>query len=104
MPVKSSIWDISDTQFKKIVKESIFYSDVAVKVGYKTAYTNNRVIKKRIKQLGLDISHFQKGKRKKIPLKDICVKNSTYTTTHLKKRLFKELNWEHKCSFCNLKE
>lgn len=22
----------------------------------------------------------------------------------MKKRLFKELNWEHKCSFCNLTE
>ena len=57
MPVKSCIWDISDTQFKKIVKESIFYSEVARKVGYKCT-TNHRVIKKRIKQLGLDTSHF----------------------------------------------
>ena len=104
MPVKSSIWDISDTQFKKIVKESIFYSEVAIKVGYKSAYTNNRVIKKRIKQLGLDISHFQKGQKIKIPLKDVCIENSTYTLQTLKIRLFKELNWEHKCSFCNLKE
>ena len=109
MPIKSCIWDITDTQFKKIVKESIFYNEVARKVGYKCT-TNYRVIKKRIKQLELDTSHFKKGhditkiKRKKIPLKDICVKNSTYRTTQLKKRLFKELKWEHKCSFCKLTE
>ena len=109
MPIKSCIWDISDIDFIKIVKDSIFYSDVARKVGYK-CITNHRVIKKRIKHLELDISHFKKGydksilTRKKIPLKDVCVENSTYGTQGLKKRLFKELNWEHKCSFCNLKE
>jgi len=107
MPIKSCIWDTSDKDFIKIVKDSIFYSDVARKVGYK-CITNHRVIKKRIKHLELDISHFKKGgnhgTRKKYPLKDICVENSTYDTQGLKKRLFKELKWEHKCGFCNLKE
>jgi len=109
MPIKSCIWDTSDKDFIKIVKDSIFYSDVARKVGYK-CITNHRVIKKRIKHLKLDVSHFKKGydksrlTRKKIPLKDVCVENSTYQTKNFKIRLFKELNWEHKCSFCNLKE
>jgi len=107
MPIKSCIWDTSDKDFIKIVKDSIFYSDVARKVGYK-CITNHRVIKKRIKHLELDISHFKKGgnrgTRKKYPLKDICVENSTYDTQGLKKRLFNELNWEQKCGFCNLKE
>lgn len=109
MPIKSCIWDISDIDFIKIVKDSIFYSDVARKVGYK-CITNHRVIKKRIKHLELDISHFKKGHdksrltRKKIPLKDVCVENSTYNTQGLKKRLFMDLKWEHKCSFCNKKE
>ncbi len=95
MPIKSCIWDTSDKDFIKIIKESIFYSEVARKVGYKN-YSNNSVIKKRIKKLGLDTSHFKKGNyvsNKKIPLKDICVENSTYTIQHLKRRLFKELNW-----------
>jgi Zn finger protein HypA/HybF involved in hydrogenase expression len=109
MPIKSCIWDTSDKDFIKIIKESIFYSEVARKVGYKN-YSNNSVIKKRITKLGLDTSHFKKGHhvtnltKKKIPLKDVCVENSTYTIQHLKRRLFEELNWEHKCSFCNLKE
>ena len=74
------------------------------KVGYKNV-GNNSVVKKRIKKLGLDVSHFKKGNHvtnnsfKKIPLKDICIENGTYSTNCLKKRLFKELNWEHKCSF-----
>ena len=109
MPIKSCIWDIGDKDFIKIVKESIFYNEVARKVGYKCT-TNYRVIKKRIKKLELDVSHFKKGhhmtnlKRKKIPLKDICIENSTYTTRSLKKRLFNELKWEHKCSYCKLTE
>ncbi|RZD42292.1 MAG: hypothetical protein CXT73_03380 [Methanobacteriota archaeon] len=107
MPIKSCIWDTSDKDFIKIVKDSIFYSDVARKVGYK-CITNHRVIKKRIKKLGLDTSHFKKGgntgTRKKFPLKDICVENSTYKTCTVKRRIVNELKWEHKCSFCNKKE
>jgi hypothetical protein len=41
---------------------------------------------------------------KKKSLEEVCVINSSYTTGCLKKRLFNELNWEHKCSFCGLKE
>tara|TARA_B100000795_G_scaffold110155_1_gene81328 strand:+ start:2403 stop:3113 length:711 start_codon:yes stop_codon:yes gene_type:complete len=107
MPIKSCIWDVSDKDFIKIVKESIFYSEVMGKVGYKNT-GNNSVVKKRIKKLELDVSHFKKGHNaatfKKIPLKDICIENSTYPGSCLKKRLFKELKWEHKCSFCNEKE
>ena len=47
MPIRSCIWDINDKDFIKIVKDSIFYSEVARKVGYKCT-TNHRVIKKRI--------------------------------------------------------
>jgi Zn finger protein HypA/HybF involved in hydrogenase expression len=109
MPIKSCIWDISDKDFIKIVKESIFYSEVAIKVGYKNGSTNT-VIKKRINKLELDVSHFKKGHHvtnksfKKTPLKDICVKNSTYSRGWLKERLFKELKWEHKCNYCSNKE
>lgn len=108
MPIKSCIWDISDKDFIKIVKESIFYNEVARKVGYKCT-TNYRVIKKRIKKLELDVSHFKNGvharsPREKKPLKDICIENSIYNTNSLKKRLFKELKWEHKCSYCKLTE
>jgi hypothetical protein len=109
MPVMSCIWDISDKDFIKIVKESMFYSDVMRKVGYKNN-GNNSVVKKRINKLELDVSHFKKGHHvtnksfKKIPLKDVCVENSTYSRSCVKKRLFNELKWEHKCSFCNKKE
>jgi Zn finger protein HypA/HybF involved in hydrogenase expression len=97
-----TIWDISDKEFTKIIKESQFYKDVARKCGY-NCLTNYRVIKKRINQLDLDTSHFLKfkvGDRKKKPLSEITVKNSTYHRGDLKKRLIKDLKWEYKCKEC----
>ena len=97
-----TIWDISDIEFTKIIKESQFYSDVARKCGYK-CITNYRVIKKRISKLNLDTSHFLKYKpivRKKKPLSEIVVENSTYSRGHLKDRLIKDLKWEYKCKEC----
>ena len=97
-----TIWDISDIEFTKIIKESQFYSDVARKCGY-TCLTNHRVIKKRINQLNLDTSHFLKYKpivKKKKPLSEVAVENSTYNRGHLKDRLIKDLKWEYKCKEC----
>ena len=97
-----TIWDISDIEFTKIIKESQFYSDVARKCGY-TCLTNHRVIKKRINQLNLDTSHFLKYKpivKKKKPLSEVAVENSTYHRGCLKNRLIKDLKWEYKCKEC----
>ena len=97
-----TIWDISDIEFMEIINESQFYSDVARKCGY-TCLTNHRVIKKRINQLDLDTSHFLKYKanyRKKKPLLEVAVINSTYSRHCLKKRLIKDLGWEYKCKEC----
>jgi len=93
-----TIWDISDIEFTKIIKESHFYIDVARKCGY-TCLTNHKVIKKRINQLDLDTSHFLKfkvGDRKKKPLSEVAVKNSTYNRGDLKKRLIKDLKWSRR--------
>ena len=97
-----TIWDISDIEFTKIIKESQFYSDVARKCGY-TCLTNHRVIKKRINQLNLDTSHFLKFRvveRKKKPLSEVTIENSTYDRGCLKNRLIKDLKWEYKCKEC----
>ena len=97
-----TIWDINDIEFTKIIKESQFYSDVARKCGY-TCLTNHRVIKKRINQLNLDTSHFLKFRvveRKKKPLSEVTIENSTYDRGCLKNRLIKDLKWEYKCKEC----
>jgi len=84
------------------------------KIGLVPRGGNYKTVKMKIKKIGLDISHFTgqghlKGKThnwaKKIPLEDILIKNSTYTsTTKLKDRLFKEKYLEKKCYECELTE
>lgn len=44
----SYVSKLSDNEFKKIISESYYYSDVSRKCGYK-CITNYRTIKKRIK-------------------------------------------------------
>jgi transposase len=100
--------DISDENFIKFVKESFSYRDIVKKCGYK-CLTNYKPIKKRISKLNLKTSHFDpyrylsfhKNKKK---LEDVCVQNSTYSRGHLKKRLFKELNWKKICCNCQATE
>jgi 5-methylcytosine-specific restriction endonuclease McrA len=104
-PIKSYVWNHSKPAFEKLVKESVNWSDLARKCGYNCT-TNSRTLKKRIAKDKLDASHLDNWispPPTKIakPLEEVCVENSTYATRHLKNRLFKELNWAHKCSYCH---
>lgn len=79
-----------------------------------TTNSNNTWIRDRVLQLNIQTNHFtgqghlkgsSHGWGKKIPLEEILVKNSKYTTSnHLRKRLIKENILEEKCSICNLSE
>lgn len=100
---------------KKLVKESTTYSEVCRGFNIKESGGNIRTIKRKIKKYNIDSSHFKgkgwnTGKRyinngRKLPLKKILIKNSTYTNTNsLKKRLFKEGLKENKCEICNISE
>ena len=105
---KSVIWKVSDEDFIKFVKESFFYKEVLRKCGLEHS-GNYTTLKKRIALLNLSTIHFKKANagarlRPGKPLKDICVENSTYQTRNLKARLFKELKWEHRCSYCKKTE
>tara|TARA_B100001093_G_scaffold402666_1_gene390516 strand:+ start:233 stop:829 length:597 start_codon:yes stop_codon:yes gene_type:complete len=105
MNKKSYVSKLSDDEFKKIISECYYYSDVSRKCGYK-CITNYRTIKKRIKLLNLDTSHFKKYKpieNKKNNINDILTKDSSFSTSTVKRRLLNELNWEHKCLFCKRK-
>lgn len=103
-----TLWDISDENFIKFVKESDCYAVLLRRCGYKNI--GNRItVKKRINLLNLSTEHFIKYRmppkfKNKIPLEEILVENSRYSRCHLKKRLFKELKWEHKCNKCKLTE
>ena len=106
------IWNVSEENFIKYVKESNSWKEVLQKCGYNNFGNPKTAKKKRVSHLELDTAHLSSGqnwaKGKKLMLRrwklnDILVKNSAYTGK-LKKRLVGELQWKEKCSMCNLSE
>jgi hypothetical protein len=106
MPRKNSLYNTSDEDFAKYVKNNTTYTDVYKACGMSPGGSNDN-IKNRIEKLGLDKSHFTYCKlpvKTKKTIEEICVKNSTFHRGQLKRRLFSELNWEKKCAECGIKD
>lgn len=106
---KSRIYLMSDEDFIKLVKNSVGYSDCLRAFGLSPKGGSSvDIIKRRIKELNIDTSHFSKSavcskNRREYSSKDIFKKNSTYSNmTKLKKRLILEYNVEYKCALCGL--
>jgi 5-methylcytosine-specific restriction endonuclease McrA len=87
---------------------------VIKELGLKPSGGLRPVIMKHINRLSIDISHWRgqghlKNKThnwsKKIPLEEILIENSLFTSTHhLKKRLLDERLIEYKCSICSISQ
>ncbi|MEX2053150.1 MAG: HNH endonuclease, partial [Candidatus Paceibacterota bacterium] len=100
-------------QLVEAVKTSTSFRQVLAKLSLKEAGGNYDQIKKYIKENKLSTAHF-KGKawnkglrgigKPYIPLKDILVRNSTYQSYKLKKRLFKMGLKPMFCEKCNWAE
>jgi len=99
----------NELQLKNAVKNSKSYRQVLYKLGLKEAGGNYQQIKKYIKEYNFDISHFtgkvwNKGLTglsfPRIPLEDILVKDSTYQSFKLKKRLFFAGIKKQECEEC----
>jgi hypothetical protein len=96
-------------QLKEAVKKARSYRQVLHFLGLKEAGGNYVQIKKYIKEYNLNIKHFKgrawnkglKGIGKpRIPLEKILIKNSTYQSYKLKKRLFKAGLKPQYCEIC----
>lgn len=90
---------------ENIIKKSINYVDVCRYLNIGTTYGNRQTIKKYVNKYNIDISHFYtpvhiKGFKQKIPIELILIKNSNYTTSNLKNRLYKLGLKERKCELC----
>ena len=105
--MKKRSW--TKNQLTKAVVGSISYRQVLAKLGLKQAGGNYSQLKKYIEEYNLDISHFKgRGWSKgmslpfspKIALKDILVKNSTFQSFKLKRRLFREGIKTPQCEEC----
>lgn len=97
----------SKENVSKAVSESTTYADAIRKMGRKAVGGNHATIRKYIKLYGIDTSHFdsfmsgvRRGGIVKQPLRKILIKNSTYSRTHLKDRLYKEGLKNRKCEMC----
>ena len=98
------------------VKISYSYSGVCRILGLSPKGGNLNTVKKRIKELKLDISHFTfqrwnkgqtsetHGSIKKTPLEKILVKGSGWGSGQIRRRLIKEGIKEYKCENCKLTE
>ena len=101
----------TDEQLIDAVKTSLSKAEVMRKLNLHVGGGNYDTIKRCIKQLGLDTSHFtgaawNQGSRftpvkSPIPLEQILVENSPWISSHhLRKRLFREGYKEQKCECC----
>lgn len=97
------------------IKDCLSISQLCRKLGIIPKGGNYKTLKSKIRKWKLDISHFTgqgwnvgdryKDIKRKIPLNEILVENSTYTNSNLlKNRLLKENLKEYKCECCKLTE
>ena len=100
----------TEQEFINAVKSSFSIRQVLDKLNLKQAGGNYKTIKRGIKRLNLDTSHFKgqgwnKGKTfsPKRDIQEYLSNKITIQSNRLKKRLIKEGYFEHKCYQCNLK-
>lgn len=105
----SPIWKMDKKLFRELVESHETYVGILKKFGYSGKGGSGITLRQRIKKEGIDCSHIQKNNsgrkflnRKKIPLEEVMIKNSTYSRGHLKKRLLKNGMLKNECSNCGM--
>lgn len=98
----------TEKQLREAVKTSTSIAQALKKLDVIPAGGNYAVIKKYIKELNLNTSHFKgqgwsKGKKfqPKRPIEDYLSNKQSIQSDSLKKRLLKEGYFEHKCYKCD---
>ena len=112
MPQISKVYQVSEERFKEIVAQANSYSDCLRELGLGTkGGSSTDTLKRRIKELECDISHFGTSTQVRASthyihsIEEILVENSTYANiASLKKRILNEGLLEYKCAECGLAE
>lgn len=99
-------------KLKEAVKTSFSMAEVCRKLDIRPAGGNYKILKFKIKEWSIDMSHFtgqgwlrnRKHTFRKKPLTAILQENSMFSSNSLRKRLIIEGLKEHKCEECNLTE
>lgn len=104
---KSKVYNLSNEEFQQIIARNHSWCACAREVGLSPNGSNSKIqLKKRVEELGLDISHFDQTQdarqaSTKYTLEEIMVENSTYQNiTKLKERIIKADLLLYKCAIC----
>ena len=96
-----------EENLKPIINNSLSYGECLDKLNRSRTGAAYTILKKYINLYNIDTTHFNNHTHSngKIPINDILVENSKYTSTsHLKNRLYKEGFKERKCELCGQNE
>lgn len=111
MPRISKVYQVSDDDFRTLIKESDSYSDVLKALGLTPKGGSSLdILKRRITELNCSTAHFGSkaahiAPNVKYSLDEILVENSTYANiTRLKGRLIKEGRLEYSCACCGISD
>jgi Zn finger protein HypA/HybF involved in hydrogenase expression len=102
------IWTIDSKIFKRMVSENSCYSHILKSMGLRVIGGFYKILKQRIKEENIDDTHIKnyvnrnayKNFQEAIPLKDVLIKDSTYSRCSLKRRLLKDGLLKNECSIC----
>jgi transposase-like protein len=96
----------TEAQLREVIASSLSYSEALRKLGLRPAGGNHGTIKKYVERWGISTAHFDpyaarplQGRRR-IPLAEILIEDSTYHRGHLKRRLFAEGFKQPRCELC----
>jgi hypothetical protein len=105
----SPVWMLDKKEMQELLNNCSSFVEVLEKLGLDGHSGNHRTLKERIKQDSLNIEELAKKRkektsqrsiRKKIPLSEIMVENSSYSTNDLKKRIIVEGLLDYVCEKC----
>ncbi len=100
---------VNESDFRKFVNESFTYADVCRKLGWKPQGGNYRIVKKYIKELNLDTTHFTSqatnicnrlNKDNEKDVEEYLTNDSYVKTDRLKWKLFSSGLKQYKCEKC----
>lgn len=105
---RSRIWLIPESEFRALVQSSTSYRSILVSLKVSAKGCNHYTLKRRIRELNVDDAHirlrpvtFSAQAATTIPLDEILVEHSAYTTTtHLRHRLLKAGLLKNVCALC----
>ena len=101
---KSKIESLSKEEFSSLVRSSKSRSDLFFKLRMRKSGASFKILNRRLKEGGINISHFlmgcQSGNNRKFSKEETYTRNSPHF--HIRSRFFKDNIVEYKCKLCGL--